>query len=453
MIDFLIPKFKHIALVTFLFCLPFPVLAKGSVEIVRYSTENDIVTLRVRVRNEEKVPIQGLTNENFTIQTTDNQGNSETLNPRDLDLISSQQTQPDPANLIILMDLSGSMKNEDLSGNVKLNSAVNAIQDFISQIKTEEIPVNLSIVPFGYGCSLSATSGSGKTIPIDLNVDATTIKNNLKAINNSALTTQLVELGNVDFKSCSPATNIYEPLKETVNYLGSQYPASSFTDKKQTELPKLAVILLSDGYDVYNQRRNESVRFEDLSNVLKENPHVTVHTMGYGEKLRELRNRINKENPGSCNLNDSQLSVENISKNCKLPQGGDINEYIVDEPRLTEIANLTGGIHKFPGNPQEVVDTLKVFLTTLREYEIQYVQPGAERAKKYPSTVIVNAPERELFATSPEENIRLDNFLFKALSWQQILFLLLLTALIIEGGRRYFLGWSDRLSKKSEGVV
>ncbi len=434
MTDSLIPKLKHIVLMMLLCCFPLPVLAQGSVKIVRYSTEGDTVTLRVQVLNEEQVPIQGLTNQNFAIQTTDNHGKKVILNPNKLKLLSAQQSKADPANLIILMDLSGSMKNNDLSGSQKIESAVNGIKNFITQIKDEKISVKLSIVPFGYNCSLSG---------IDLSANQTVIKNSIQDINNPGLINQLDQILGKSKELCA-ATNIYQPLTEAVSYLGTQFPANLFADKKQSELPKLAVILFSDGYDVFNQRRDESQRFQVLIETLKNNPKVTVHTMGYGEKLNKLVNRIN------CPLTNSQLTVDNVSKYCQLPKGGNVNQYIVDEPRLTEIANITGGIHQFPGNPQEVVNTLRIFLTTLREYEIAYQQPGAERAGQYPTIVNANAPDRQLSATSQNEEIRLDNFIFKAPSLLWRLVLLVFLILITLGGVKLFMKWSQKLKKESE---
>ena len=92
-----------------------PVLA-SSVEIVRWSTQCDNVKLRVKAVDDSNVPIQGLKAKDFQFKTTNAQGQQITLKPSQINFIPSQQSQPDPAYLVMLLDMSGSMKNQDLAG-------------------------------------------------------------------------------------------------------------------------------------------------------------------------------------------------------------------------------------------------------------------------------------------------------------------------------------------------
>jgi hypothetical protein len=146
-------------------------------------------------------------------------------------------------------------------------------------------------------------------------------------------------------------TNLYDPLKEAVQYLGENSEeltrqANSSNDLRKDEPqipPKLAVMLLSDGYH-NSKRKTEDQQFANLEKVFKKYPTVRVYTLGYGESLKQLRDRATK-----CNIPNSWLEKKqavDLIQSCKLPSG-DISNYIVDQPRLKQIAELTGGISKF----------------------------------------------------------------------------------------------------------
>ena len=425
---------------TFLSWLPLPAMAQIA-EIYRYTTNADEVTLRVRVLGKNQVPIQGLRREDFAIETTDNQGRPVTLSPEELTLISSNQSQPDPAFLAIMLDMSGSMKQNDDTGAQKLRSSVDGIKDFIRQIRTENLSVELAILPYG-----EPGTDCSNTYMINQNMVGAKF---LKATDEQ-LISQLDILANV--KVCA-ATRIYEPLAEAVKYLGTAekfQPTILKTDAPQISPPKLAVILLSDGFDVF--RTNEQQRFQELLTVFKQYPQVTVHTMGYGEPLAKLSSRAKSQNLRSaCNLIGSQLTVDALSSLCRLEKN-DINEFIVDEPRLTKIAQATGGIHSFPASPIEVVKTLRTFLLTLREYEIKYKQPGGDRGSKHETKVRVNAPERQLDKiVSAPQTIDLGNFVYITLSdAQRYAILGSAIGLLIFAGILPFMNWSKNLKAKAE---
>ena len=99
-----------------------PVLA-SSVKIIRWSTQCDRVRLRVRVLDKGNVPIQGLKLENFKITTTGQLGQKIAVEPSQMEFLSSQQSKPDPAYLVMLLDMSGSMKHKDLGGKKKQEEA------------------------------------------------------------------------------------------------------------------------------------------------------------------------------------------------------------------------------------------------------------------------------------------------------------------------------------------
>lgn len=95
MIDSSIQKLKQpqlIALVaTLIGLLPLPAVA-SSVDIYRWTTKGDRVTLRVKILDDERIPVQGLISQNFQVQTTDKDGNNVILKPNQIRLISPEQS-------------------------------------------------------------------------------------------------------------------------------------------------------------------------------------------------------------------------------------------------------------------------------------------------------------------------------------------------------------------------
>ena len=416
-----------------------PLTALGNtVEITLRSIKENQVTLRVKVVNQERVPIQGLKTEDFQIETTDKQGQPITLNPSQIKLISSKQTKPDPAYLIVLLDMSGSMKNKDSAQEVKLKGAIDGLKDFLAQIEKENLRVQISLVPF---------AEKGGKCTINYQVTPSIIQKNFDSAPYSKTKNKLEELARVDV--CG-ATNIYQPLSEAIRYLGIEDNLQSIptneTDEQPSVPPRLGVILFSDGFDVY--RSNEPQRFQNLQELMNQSPEVSVHTMGYGERLYQLRDRT------KCPLSDSQLTVDNVRQVCKLYnnyQENIIKEFIVDEPRLKEIADQTGGISLFPGNPKEVIDSLRQFLTTLREYEIQFQQPGADRASQHKTMVKLDSSSRGLQGlASNEVKYRMNNFVDDFLPLQQRLGIGVATILLGFGGFLLFSKWSKDLDQQSQ---
>ena len=84
--------------------LPLPALA-SSAEIYRWSSQSNIVTLRVRVVDDENVPIEGLSSQEFEIHTTDKRGNP--IAPSEVKFVlvpPSQSQNPETAYIVVLLD-------------------------------------------------------------------------------------------------------------------------------------------------------------------------------------------------------------------------------------------------------------------------------------------------------------------------------------------------------------
>jgi hypothetical protein len=402
----------------------------NSVKILRAITDHDRVTLKVQVRDHRDLLVPGLQANNFTVLTrAANQTEFKyRLTPPKITITPPDKVKPDPAYLVILLDMSGSMDNRDESQQVKLQGAIKGIQKFITTIETEKLPVEIALVPFGEGCAHSYP------------VNQAVIQKYLEAYPYKTTKTRLSELAHVDV--CA-STNLYQPLDEAVKFLTT---SERFQQNSWGLPPRLSVILFTDGFDADPDRNKEEQRFQSTRALLALSPHVTVHTMGYGESLTRLRARAQCAQE----LHSRPLTVDTLLTYCQLPLGEDIREFIVDRSRLTAIAKETGGIARFPRSAEEVSQGLREFLTALREYEISYPQPTADRLTIHQAKVIVNAPGRGMSSliSAPIE-FQMPNYLYHSLSiWERLaIFLGTLVATVF--GVRRFNAWSHQLKEES----
>ena len=476
LVDRRVQRFSPVALAALLSpmllgLLPLSVLA-GSVEIYRWETKEDRVTLRVKVVDDDRRPIEGLSLNNFKIEAQrlygnnnrqdvnsenddsqtfvlENQGISssdETSNnsinqtsssngrgtavERIIKFLTPRQSKPDPAYIAILLDMSGSMKHEDAEGIKKVDGAVGAIREFLGKVESDRLPFKVAIIPFGEGCSNS------------YRVNQNSFENNFYSASSNALYEELERLEKTE--PCA-ATNLYQPVEEAAEFLGNNvnYLVNQESPSTDNIQPRLAVILLSDGY--HANREMEQRQFDKLMKALKRHSQISVHTLGYGEPLFNLYDRAKCRQ----DFNQDELTVDNIAYYCELPQK-DITEFIVDERRLKQIARATGGIHEFPNDALAVAENLKTFLTTLREYEITFVMPDADRASLHEIKVRVDSSARDLQLTSEPKVIRMSNFIYRKLPLRSRLGILGLTAIASVAGLVPFIGWSKSLKREAE---
>lgn len=415
--------------------------ASSQVEVIPRLPEGNRVTLSVKVLDKNNIPIDGLTAENFKVETAkvltkDNQ--KETTNSAfnsidNLKLIEpDSQTNLDLAYVVILLDMSGSMAELDSTGVRKLDGTVAAIRGFIKLARTSNLNLKIAVVPFGEDKQKS---------DCNYEVNSAEIGKKLLDVKDSVLDTLVDQLASR--VPCS-ATNLYVPLEQVVKYLGTP---NRFA--KNSELPpRLSVILFSDGFDNASRDSNdpnsEAKRFAVLQNTLKANSEVTVHTLGYGERLSKLRSRA------ICTpaLTDGENLVSNLLKNCKVANGR-IDSLIVDEPRLKEIALTTGGISQFPENANQAARSLETFFKTLREYQLQYIEPTADAADQYQVKVQVTSEPRGINVAAKPQTIRLSNFVFYQLPLiPDRLFILILSLVGIGTIVQIFYNWSQHLKKR-----
>ena len=347
-----------------------PVFAKPETIDLTYKTVvEDEVTLRVRVMEENRRPSLNLEQEKFTVLVDGKPVN-------DIKVTPPSRTEPTPARVLFLVDLSGSMKRKDESGATKLNSAIEAIEAYIKAASQRGGDIKIAILPFAKG---SARCPSHV-------VDETTIAGKgFKALDDVVLQQSLDYLKNLNPSKLCASTNLYDPLYNSIEYFANTnntdfYPhqtpenqkiiAQNPNDPKLPREPQLSVILLSDGF---HNDGNEADEFENLETILDDNPKIVVHTLGYGLTPKGLAKKVGK----------SKVTRADISYKKPVPSGKISAEEFVDHDRLEQIASITNGIGEFTNNSRKVSAALIDFFNALGEYEITYKTPNAEEGKFY----------------------------------------------------------------------
>ncbi|YAG12207.1 VWFA domain-containing protein [Nostoc sp. DSM 114161] len=434
------PKLK-LGILTLLFgLLPLPALANYKV-LVSPRPGGEIVTLKVQVLDENNIPIEDLKKSDFKIEAAKLNQSLSVINRMRL-IPPGEQLKSEPTYVVILLDMSGSMQEEDEKKVKKIDGAISAIREYIKLVRDNNLPVSIALVPFG--------EGGGSKCSYEVNQQI--IAKSFFLANDKELDRKVTALSNSP--TCA-ATNLYEPLKAAVQYLGkpNQFTNTANNnelDDRNTDTPeippKLGVILLSDGYHNVN-RDTEETQFAEVEKVLKENSAVRVYTLGYGESLKHLRDRAS-----NCDISDYKLTQNNavdLISRCQLG-GKSITSFIVDRPRLKQIADLGGGISQFPDNATDAVKSLETFFKALREYELQYKQPGAEPGEQYQVQVSVNSRSRKIDVSSEPETFRIPNFSIQLPLIPDRLIILILTLAALGGTLWWFKGWSEQLKKDAE---
>ena len=395
------------------------------------------VKMRVKVSNKEGNFNPNLQESDFSVETINEFGQERTIQPTVI-LPTDTSVKTTPADVIIMLDMSGSMKFRDSSPGrrrIKFKGAIDAIDKFIDATNEKpNLTVRIGLAPFGKGGNQFTVSNKS--------LDA-----NFYPSNSEKLKEKIEELAN---EKISASTNLYQPLETAVKYLRNSVELTSDNNNKTDnyQSKQLVVIVLSDGFHNHD-RETEEIQFERLKKILQpqdsQKPKVKVHTLGYGESLKKIYN----SSKCKIKLTEPQLTedktiiqdkvIDQIIENCEHPRTS-IDQLIVDQPRLRKIADLTGGIHQFPDNVEEVAQSLIKFLESLREYELEYKQPDADRATKYQAKVLVKG------LTSNAQDYRITNIGYEPLEFKTR-GLLILVALVIFGiiGVYPFIEWSKKL--------
>jgi len=397
--------------------LLFQSLCWGQVKSVEITgtptTKDDRVTIRIKALQDGDRPALELTDSDFRI-FVDNKN----LEFRPKDWKSPEESVPPPAWIVVLLDMSGSMAAPDSQGNSKLSGAIQAIQEFTQQAAKRGGDTQVAIVPFGEpGENCAGYEVNRETIDKFFPAGDFKLQNYL------------------DYLGSTPpcaSTNLYDPIKKTVEFFNSDDPRFTIPEDSNQAKPRLAIILLSDGY---HNRANEQQDFDELISQLKRNDELTVHTLGYGLTAQALGEKYKlgrAANRGDIN-------------NQKVPE-----DEFVDQERLEAIAKATGGISEFSGDAENIATSLTLFLNSLLgEYEISYNQPNAERGSKHQVKVEVQSKQESKPVVSQTVDYTMQAF-GRSVPLSIRALILIITLLILGiGGIVPFYFWGQRLKEEA----
>ena len=386
----------------------------------------DRVTVRIKVYGAEDKPLTGLKETDFSLFVEDKKNGKQEVQFRSNDWKSPQETTPPPAWVVILLDMSGSMREEDSQGTTKLQGAINAIETFIDlAAKREDNKTKIAIVPFGEpGTGCPGFSVDKNTLDLDNFVLAGDVK----------LQNKLDTLADAESILCA-STDLYQPLTQAIKFLGKTKDSPSYLQEGEKGLePRLSIILLSDGY---HNKPNEKQDFETLKRLLELNDQIIVHTLGYGLTPEELQTKYGLEKPAT---------RQDIGTGPgKVPE-----KQFVDRDRLAEIGRLTGGIREFSGDAKEIAKNLQLFLIALLgEYEITYTEPNPERGGRKNLEVVVESPKDDSPVASQPKSYTVTIF-GRTLPGKTRFFMLLSTlAVMVLGGVVPFWFWAQELKRQA----
>lgn len=273
-------------------------------------------------------------------------------------LIKPDEKKPDPNNIIILLDVTGSMTRPDKNNEIRGLAAIAAIRSFIKDIKEKEYPSKIALIPFAEG----GENCGGGYLPPPVNDD---ILSKFYSSEAPELKKQISELENsFNSKNKRPcgSTNIRQPLGNAIKYLKNNSP---FFANGSKEPSRLGIILVSDGFDPVLSQKEKS-ELNELEELIKDSPEITIHTLGYGSS-----------------------------------QGTEYDN--IDPEVLERLAQASGGIFLFSANSKEISNALDTFLVSLLgEYEIRYQPTSIKQYKK--ETVELTVGE-----LSEEKKFRINN--------------------------------------------
>ena len=257
-----------------------------------------------------------------------------------------------------MLDVTGSMNKPDQNNDIRGLAAIAAIRSFIKDIKEKEYPSKIALIPFAEG----GKNCGGGYVPPPVNDN---ILSKFYPPEAPELNKQLSELENhFNSKKERPcgSTNIRQPLGNAIKYLKNNSP---FLAKGSKEPSRLGIILVSDGFDPVLSQKEKS-ELNELEELIKDSPEITIHTLGYGYS-----------------------------------QGTEYDN--IDPEVLERLAQASGGIFLFSANSKEISNALDTFLVSLLgEYEIRYQPTSIKQYKK--ETVELTVEE-----LSTEKKFRINN--------------------------------------------
>ncbi|MFN6535603.1 MAG: vWA domain-containing protein [Nostoc sp. EkiNYC01] len=368
----------------------------------------DRVTLRVKVTKNNKLQ-SNLKAQDFSLYVDCKSEDVKNCEPTTLDdWRNPKESTPLPTKIVVLLDLSGSMKELDKGGEPKLQGAIDAIQKFTQVLAARGGDTQIVIVPFSdkskyTNCEDDPVTNEAinRFAPAnsqqhkqDIDKLQRELKQELfytRAKKNNQKSTRPE---NTKSRICGE-TNLYQSLANTINFLGNINQTNNSQDPSYTQnQAKLHIVLLSDGFntvpfadssDICDTSHFEKLNTEYLQRYISK---ITIHTVGYGRTPRELGSdpdysQVLQGKPAEC-TDIQKFTNEKIREQFK--------SELVDQQHLQQIAELTKGINEFSGNSQEIAQRFREILDTIiGEYQITYTQKDADTADQHDVRVVIQS--------------------------------------------------------------
>lgn len=392
----------------------------GSIRIIenKFDRTTEQTTVRLKVEDENQRPVDSLGYKDFQILV-----DGEPVKIRPQDFKNPQLATPLPTRIIVLLDMSGSMRHSISNAGVsKLQASVEAIRIMTEEASAKGGDIKIAVVPFG--------EGKGKCPQGDYRVNEATLNNFLDA-GSDALNRQLNDLASQ--KPCA-ATNLYKPLERAIRSLSKSLESTNSQSQDSSKpQPRLAIILLTDGY--HSEGKDQEYQ-KDLELFLTTSPNLTVFTLGYGLTAEELYAKYQQD----CSLSKPVSRADFTA--CP-----NLKEEYVDSEVLQKIAKWGNGFHEFSGEPQDISENFIEFLDSiLGEYQITYAEPNPERGVTHSLSAVVNTEDGIIKSDSPKKYL-IDVFGRAPSRFNRYTSLLItLAALLIAGGIPFYF-WQRKLKR------
>lgn len=351
-----------------------------------------------------------LEKKNFTLTLE-----GETLDPGSYDFRLSDD-RPAPSRIVMLVDYSGSMEEQDGQGVTKFVGAMEGIKSFVQELQTSDADIEISIVPFAKAeaakCSNFTVVSQDQLLQPSLSDSRTQeLLGQFQSIKNPDLISDLDK--RIQNKSNWPcpdtATNLYDSLAKTLEFLGDTnnpdlYPPAD----SPIAPPRLYVILLSDGFntvpfvptvaDHCNPAHLNQFSQDYLQNTAYAG--ITVYTLGYGLSPQQLQSQY-----GTSRCEDVRWVV---GGNKRIP-----SRDFLDAAALERIAIETGGFSDLSGDAEGIAQIFRDIRDAIQgEYVFEYSQDDLcrNKGKAYTIDVVATDPNNAEFQLNTSERYSIGVF-------------------------------------------
>ena len=323
-----------------------------------------------------------------------------------------------PLRVVILLDYSGSMKDNDAGNRTKLEGAANGIQTFINQFPVGA-DAKVSVVPF------AIANPDPKKCPPELQNRLLFDKNGRQEINSKLLAdfyspdsanlqNIVSNLGNVNTLCADASTNLFEATAIAMDFLSQRsnkdlYPYAEDDEENKSKNPKLILVVLTDGFNTerlaykadlteadrkdngtnrcpYNESDLETLKSQYIQ--ANKNQEIKIFTVGYyGQAYKNVRSsgEITCGDYGTKGLKASQF---------------------VDEKALQEIAKSGRGFPSVGGTSEGINSIFQeIYETISGGYDLEFLDLKADAGDKRTVELTVDIGNGQILKASKDYTI------------------------------------------------